>query len=1218
MNISTFFKTKQISFLLAFFLLFSTTVFSAELTISKASSTPVIDGDISDWPDTWVNMDLTTTFSTSFSMTAKFQMKYDSNNLYFVAVVVDETPNNDEVNIPSYFRDCIEFFISMDTSRGDGSYKEGVWQVRKQRSPESGGIDGNYGLEGGGNSWSVSPLLENTNFKAISNESSYQYIVEMQLPWNVLTFNMSNWDKKQFAFDVSASDNSDGSNRTQMNFWNNNSDTQWKNTNSFGLVYLEEPIEGTIETPSNTILLNKSGSYKINTITSFFDSGGEFGAYEDGENYTMTIYPEIPGKKVKVSFSQFELETCCDYLSIYDGIDENAPLLGTYKNSIPDEFTASNNEGALTFVFFSDGSVTYSGFKALLNPTDININPSVVELASFDTIYKVEISAKNYSWTVTENYNWLSVSDTIGTNDGNFTINSLVNTSNLNRNAFLNIIFTDSAGTITTIQLPVNQSAPDNELSLPFSEIEIPWNIDSAFSFQVNSNTSWYTSYSSHWFYLNYSDNYGNQAVTVTANKNPFINSRYSKVTFYWYDKVGSYRSKDLYIRQGAAKVGVENKSLTFNAGKDTISLSVVSDSISWNISSNVKWINLSPRTGLNDTSVTLIAEANPWGDERYAKVKFTYTENGKRDSIIIDVTQERGQGWLECPDTLYLTGNQFTPTILNVRTNTQYYNWVMEGNWINTDYQTRDSFNYNLKIYSYPNPYIYSRQTIIKLEWYDFYSGWNTKYVYIIQQAAEIGVSSTYLTLSSKEGSSTNFNIKTNGTGWNIVCDENWLTIDPMSGSNDATINLVASGNTSASTRSTYVYFKALEGNINKVEIPIEVVQYGVPPILATTKDRIDLNEEVLSDTFSIISNTDWNIYTSWGINLEYNGVSFGNKTIRVYPDFNFKGLAYIYIDWYDGNNSISKSIPVNISREGENPINYLTIYKLNQAPSIDGRATSNEVWSLLPGEKIEKTNNQISEISANFKMTYDDDFVYVLVAVNDKTPKQDGQESWQSDCVELFFAMDTTSDRSYTYGDWQLRKVASKSQFDGGIDGIANNLYEMLNQYNFIVKQTDSDSSYTQEWQIPISILNMGANSAWPFFRFDVQVADNNGNGFRSGQLFWNSAADNQWNYIQNHGYVKFGPNIDSLKSEIRVNQENFANVLIFPNPAVEILQIKSGSIVKSVSIYSLDGKLMLESGINKNQAVLDIKSLNQGVYITKIILLNGKNVIQRLIKK
>ncbi len=101
----------------------------------------------------------------------------------------------------------------------------------------------------------------------------------------------------------------------------------------------------------------------------FYDSGGENGNYQDEENLEMSFLPAASGSQIHVSFMEFNVEdqsTCnYDWLKIYDGSSTNSPLLGTFCGTeLPGSFTASNPDGALTFAFHSDYSVTRPGWKA--------------------------------------------------------------------------------------------------------------------------------------------------------------------------------------------------------------------------------------------------------------------------------------------------------------------------------------------------------------------------------------------------------------------------------------------------------------------------------------------------------------------------------------------------------------------------------------------------------------------------------------------------------------------------------------------------------------------------------------------------------------------------------------------------------------------------------------------------------------------------------------
>ena len=118
----------------------------------------------------------------------------------------------------------------------------------------------------------------------------------------------------------------------------------------------------------------------INTCDAlFYDSGGPTGNYSNNQNYTMTFYPSSEGAKVSVIFSSFNIQnasnnywgggqTINDYLNIYDGDNISATQIGQYYGTnSPGTITATNETGALTFVFYSNNSTNASGWVATVS-----------------------------------------------------------------------------------------------------------------------------------------------------------------------------------------------------------------------------------------------------------------------------------------------------------------------------------------------------------------------------------------------------------------------------------------------------------------------------------------------------------------------------------------------------------------------------------------------------------------------------------------------------------------------------------------------------------------------------------------------------------------------------------------------------------------------------------------------------------------------------------
>lgn len=57
-----------------------------------------------------------------------------------------------------------------------------------------------------------------------------------------------------------------------------------------------------------------------------------------------------------------DIESCCDRVKVYDGLNNAAPLLGTFTGgTLPNAIFSTNNYMYVTFE--TDGSVTHTGFR---------------------------------------------------------------------------------------------------------------------------------------------------------------------------------------------------------------------------------------------------------------------------------------------------------------------------------------------------------------------------------------------------------------------------------------------------------------------------------------------------------------------------------------------------------------------------------------------------------------------------------------------------------------------------------------------------------------------------------------------------------------------------------------------------------------------------------------------------------------------------------------
>lgn len=107
---------------------------------------------------------------------------------------------------------------------------------------------------------------------------------------------------------------------------------------------------------------------------SIYDMGGPGRNYYDNESYVYTIAP-TGTSKVRLTFSQMDLEVGWDSLYLYDGVNTSAPLLGAYSGTVIPGIINSTGP-AITVKFKSDNATNKAGFKAIWNCIQDNTSPT--------------------------------------------------------------------------------------------------------------------------------------------------------------------------------------------------------------------------------------------------------------------------------------------------------------------------------------------------------------------------------------------------------------------------------------------------------------------------------------------------------------------------------------------------------------------------------------------------------------------------------------------------------------------------------------------------------------------------------------------------------------------------------------------------------------------------------------------------------------------------
>lgn len=123
------------------------------------------------------------------------------------------------------------------------------------------------------------------------------------------------------------------------------------------------------------LIKNKFSSCATVACTdSIYDMGGPARNYYDNESYVYTIAP-TGTSKVRLTFSQMDLEVGYDSLYLYDGFNTSSPLLGAFSGTVIPGIINSTSP-AITVKFKSDNATTKTGFKAIWNCIQDNTSPT--------------------------------------------------------------------------------------------------------------------------------------------------------------------------------------------------------------------------------------------------------------------------------------------------------------------------------------------------------------------------------------------------------------------------------------------------------------------------------------------------------------------------------------------------------------------------------------------------------------------------------------------------------------------------------------------------------------------------------------------------------------------------------------------------------------------------------------------------------------------------
>ena len=449
--------------------------------------------------------------------------------------------------------------------------------------------------------------------------------------------------------------------------------------------------------------------------------------------------------------------------------------------------------------------------------TVLSLSTNALEFSFANEQKSVEISS-NTKWTVSSDVSsWLTFSPLSGSNNGVLMITVTENETVSTRSAKITV---NGDGLTQTVS--VSQEGAEPVLSLSTDTLEFSFAGEQK-SVEISSNTDWtVSSDDSSWLTIAPLSGSNNGVVMITASENETVSARSAIITV-----KGDGLSQKVGVSQEGVPpvltVSIESISFRYSAEQTTFT---ITSNIDWTISVNAEsssWLSVSPTSSSSNSSrITVSVKQNDSSTE-YRGGMITVSGGGITRNI--SVLQGLAPFINVSPTTLTLSEDGDMKSFA-VQSNC---NWTISSNqtdWLNIS-PTSGFSDRTVTVTATTNNSFYSERigTITVL---GENSTWAT--IVVTQMRREID-----LDISAGSGGMYNFHFEYQGgqqtftikvpkppVNWTVETSSSaasWIKISPSSGTNDATITVVASRNTS-SYREGFITIKG--GNVEQ-KMPIE-----------------------------------------------------------------------------------------------------------------------------------------------------------------------------------------------------------------------------------------------------------------------------------------------------------------------------------------------------------------------------------------------------------
>ncbi|OQX25344.1 MAG: hypothetical protein BWK80_16070 [Desulfobacteraceae bacterium IS3] len=460
----------------------------------------------------------------------------------------------------------------------------------------------------------------------------------------------------------------------------------------------------------------------------------------------------------------------------------------------------------------------------------LSVTPASLDLtaaASTATLTVANTGTGTMNWTAAESLSWLSISPTSGTVNGTVTVTYDANSTGASRTGTITVTASGATGSPKSISVTQAAAGQEPVLSVTPASFELSATASTSTLTIANTGTgtlNWSAAESLDWLSLSPTSGTGSGTITLTYQANTGTSSRTGAITVTASGASGS--PKSISVTQAAAGgtpvLSVTPASQDAPAGSGMVTYEIAntgSGTLSWTLSKDASWLTIiGTNSGTGNATMMISHQANT-GAARTGKI--TVTASGATGSPkTVEVKQAPGtteQAVLsidplsqEVPSAS--STNAFT--VKNTGTGAMAWTAVSNASWLTITLGasgtiTTESSAIVVSFAANTGDVRTGTITVTATG-----AGGSPQTISVKQAAGAViqpvlSVTPNFQTVVQSGGTAA-FTVANTGTGtlsWTVSETSDWLSVDPLSGTNNATVTVTCQQNTGISRTGTLTF---------------------------------------------------------------------------------------------------------------------------------------------------------------------------------------------------------------------------------------------------------------------------------------------------------------------------------------------------------------------------------------------------------------------------